>query len=400
MFVENCGTIQNSRIMKIMKGITWAHTRGFVPMVATSQRYSELNPEIQIQWEKRSLQGFADDPIEKLAQDYDFLIIDHPHIGSMSESGAVLPLDKYLPSHFLHDQLVNQVGHAHENYYYNGHQWALSIDVAAPVASWREDKFDELSLELPESWSELIVLAKLGYVLLPSIPVDSLMNLYPLCLDQSPELFTKKAIIADAEVLSYALARLKELVECCDPKALQCNPISVYEILANNKSKEIYCPMAFGYSNYSREGYCEHPLTFGNVIKGPSGKPFRTTIGGAGIAVSSNCKEVNIALDYVKYVMSPLCQSTLYFDSGGQPGHRSAWLDKSTNQASRDFFRNTLNTLDESYTRPRYNGHMYFQDKGSMVVYQYLTDKISRQNCIKTLTHIYIKSMTKSFPEV
>jgi len=98
-----------------MKGITWDHTRGFVPMVATAQRYAELNPEIQIQWEKRSLQGFADDPIEKLAQGYDFLIIDHPHIGVMSEVGAVLPLDEYLPSDFLHDQYINQVGHAHEN---------------------------------------------------------------------------------------------------------------------------------------------------------------------------------------------------------------------------------------------------------------------------------------------
>jgi multiple sugar transport system substrate-binding protein len=77
--------------MKTMKGITWDHTRGFVPMVATSQRYAELNPEIQIQWEKRSLQRFADDPIEKLAQNYDFLIIDHPHIGAMSEVGSVLP---------------------------------------------------------------------------------------------------------------------------------------------------------------------------------------------------------------------------------------------------------------------------------------------------------------------
>ena len=379
--------------MKIMKGITWDHTRGFVPMVATSQRYAELNPEIQIQWEKRSLQGFADDPIEKLAQDYDFLIIDHPHIGVMSEVGAVLPLDEYLPSDFLHDQYINQVGHAHENYYYNGHQWALSIDAAAPVASWREDKFAELGLKLPESWSELIALAKLGYVLLPSIPVDSLMNFYTLCLDQSHELFTQKATIADAETLSFALARLKELVECCDPKILQCNPIKAYEILAGNKEKEIYCPMAFGYSNYSREGYCDHPLSFGNVIKGPSGKPLRTVIGGAGIAVSKTCGDVNAALDYVRYVTSPSCQRTLYFDNGGQPGHKSAWLDKRTNQASRDFFRNTLKTLEESFTRPRYNGHMYFQDKGSMIVYQYLTEKISRQDCIKTLAHIYIESL-------
>lgn len=379
--------------MKTMKGITWDHTRGFVPMVATSQRYAELNPEIQIQWEKRSLQGFADDPIEKLAQDYDFLIIDHPHIGVMSEAGAVLPLDEYLPSDFLYDQLINQIGHAHENYYYNGHQWALSIDAAAPVASWREDKFAELGLKLPVSWSELIALAKLGYVLLPAIPVDSLMNIYPLCLDQSNDLFIKETVVADSKILEFALSRLKELVDCCDSKSLQCNPIKVYEILSNDKEKEIYCPMAFGYSNYSREGYCDHPLTFGNVLRGPSGNQLRTTIGGAGIAISKTCRDVNAALDYVQYVTSPSCQRTLYFDSGGQPGHRSAWLDEKINQSSRNFFQNTLETLDDSYTRPRYKGYMYFQDKASMVVHEYLTEKISMHECIKTMNIIYIESL-------
>jgi len=379
--------------MKTMKGITWNHTRGYVPMVATSQRYAELNPEIQIQWEKRSLQGFADDPIEKLAQEYDFLIIDHPHIGAMAETGAVLPLDEYVPSDFLHDQYINQIGHAHENYYYNGHQWALSIDAAAPVASWREDKFAELGLKLPESWNELIALAKLGYVLLPAIPVDSLMNIYPLCLDQSNDLFRNKTVIADIEILEFALSGLKELVDYCDPKSLKCNPIKVYEILANNNEKEIYCPMAFSYSNYSREGYCDHPLTFGNVLKGPSGNQLRTTIGGAGIAISKKCTDVDVALDYVRYVMSPSCQRTLYFDSGGQPGHRSAWLDKRTNELSRNFFQNTLETMDNSYTRPRYNGHMYFQDKASIVVHEYLTEKISIHDCVKTINSIYVESL-------
>ena len=63
--------------MKKMKGITWAHSRGFTSIVAVSQRYSELHPEVEIVWEKRSLQKFADAPVEKLAEAYDLLIIDH-----------------------------------------------------------------------------------------------------------------------------------------------------------------------------------------------------------------------------------------------------------------------------------------------------------------------------------
>ena len=54
-----------------LKGITWNHSRGFTSMVATAQRFSELNPNVEITWEKRSLQAFADEPINELAKRYD-----------------------------------------------------------------------------------------------------------------------------------------------------------------------------------------------------------------------------------------------------------------------------------------------------------------------------------------
>jgi hypothetical protein len=42
-----------------LKGITWNHSRGLLPMVATAQRFSELYPNVNITWEKRSLQQFG-----------------------------------------------------------------------------------------------------------------------------------------------------------------------------------------------------------------------------------------------------------------------------------------------------------------------------------------------------
>ena len=76
-----------------LRGITWNHTRGFVPKVATGQRFGELFPDTEIVWEKRSLQAFADFSIAALAQDYDLIILDHPSIGEAAEHGLVLPLD-------------------------------------------------------------------------------------------------------------------------------------------------------------------------------------------------------------------------------------------------------------------------------------------------------------------
>ena len=45
-----------------LKGITWSHSRGFTSIVAVSQRFSELHPDVEITWEKRSLQEIADAP--------------------------------------------------------------------------------------------------------------------------------------------------------------------------------------------------------------------------------------------------------------------------------------------------------------------------------------------------
>ena len=44
----------------------------------------KINPDIQIKWDKRPLQAFADRPIEEMAFDYDFMVIDHPHVGEAS----------------------------------------------------------------------------------------------------------------------------------------------------------------------------------------------------------------------------------------------------------------------------------------------------------------------------
>ena len=61
----------------ILRGITWNHTRGYLPLVATAQRFSELNPGIEIVWEKRSLKAFEEYPVERLAADYDLIVLDH-----------------------------------------------------------------------------------------------------------------------------------------------------------------------------------------------------------------------------------------------------------------------------------------------------------------------------------
>ena len=49
-----------------LRGLTWNHSRGYLPMVATAQRFAELHPDFDVVWEKRPLKSFDEDPVESL----------------------------------------------------------------------------------------------------------------------------------------------------------------------------------------------------------------------------------------------------------------------------------------------------------------------------------------------
>jgi multiple sugar transport system substrate-binding protein len=59
-----------------LTGITWNHTRGYLPLVAAAQRFADRDPSVEIIWHTRSLQEFADAPIERLAESFDLLVLD------------------------------------------------------------------------------------------------------------------------------------------------------------------------------------------------------------------------------------------------------------------------------------------------------------------------------------
>ena len=143
----------------ILKGITWGHTRGLVPMQATAQRFEELNPSVEIRWKKRTLQEFADKSIDQLAQEYDLLVIDHPWIGHAATKNIFSALDDLLPLEFLEDQKNNSVGQSYLSYNYLGKQWALPTDAATPVAASRKDLLQEKGLEVPKTYDQLLDLA-------------------------------------------------------------------------------------------------------------------------------------------------------------------------------------------------------------------------------------------------
>lgn len=355
----------------LLRGITWNHTRGFLPMVATAQRFHEMHPHVRIEWSIRSLQAFADEPLSKLARAFDLLVIDHPSIGAAAAQGLLAPLDSALDHEFLCSQAAHSVGASHRSYAYNGRQWALAIDAAAPISGWRPDLLAKAAVRLPSTWDELLSLARQGLVALPGLAIDSLMHLYMLCaaLGEAPFLHPGRWISQD--IGTGALQLLRELLQLCDPACMDRNPIRTWELLASS-DRIAYCPFAYGYSNYCREGYAPHILEVGNLPYFDAHTPLRSVLGGAGLAISSCCAHQSLAAEYARFVASPGCQQSLYFDAGGQPGHRSAWLGETINQRCNGFFTRTLVTLDNALLRPTFDGYMCFQDSASPLVHHYL----------------------------
>ena len=354
-----------------LRGITWNHSRGFVSVVATAQRFCEMRPEVEIVWEKRSLQEFADALIQGLAEDYDLLVIDHPWAGYAAYSQVLVPLQEIIPVDFMADQAANSVGHSHPSYIFNGNQCALAIDAATPVASYRPDLLQRYGLEKPQTWSDLLELARQGRVIMPAIEIDTLMNFYMLCATQGEAPFVDDDWAVSDEMSLRALEQLRELASLCPRDIFNWNPIAVYEALSRREDY-VYCPFAYGYSNYSRAGYSDNVLVFDDMVDIGGHGRCQSTLGGTGLSISTGCKSVEVARDYAMFSASPVIQRTIFFENGGQPGHRGAWTDDEVNRRSSNYFRNTLPALDRAYLRPRFPGYLHFQDQGGAPIRQYL----------------------------
>jgi multiple sugar transport system substrate-binding protein len=205
-----------------LKGITWDHTRGYLPMVATAQRYWEQHG-VKITWHKRSLQEFGNFPLQRLVDKYDLLIIDHPFVGYAENHTVLLPLDTCIPADYLQDQEVKSVGASFSSYRYGGHQWALATDAATPVASYRPDLLARHNLNLPETWEDLLEFAATGLVIVPSIPIDSLMNLYYIYASWNVPLF-KNDLFVERDAGAWGLEQLWQLIHRCPLECLERNP--------------------------------------------------------------------------------------------------------------------------------------------------------------------------------
>lgn len=376
-----------------LRGMTWDHPRAYEPLLTASDEFAKSHPGVAIQWEKRSLQAFADHPLADLAARYDLIVIDHPHVGQAARERCLLPLDGAGHDDELTTLARQSLGVSHSSYHWDGRQWALALDAAAQVAAYRPDLLEVY----PRTWHDVLTLAKAGRVLWPVKPVDALMSFFTLAANFGKPCAQGDLLIAvdDGRCVLDAMKRLCDLIprEC-----LAMNPPQTLDRMSTEDTFA-YCPLLYGYSNYARPGASgmnesgQCLVRFADIPALGMNGPVGSTIGGTGMAVSAASKHIETAVDFAFFICSADVQRGIYFKSGGQPANAMAWDDPAVNAASSHFFADTRQTLDHAYLRPRHDGYMTFQDRGGDLVHAHLSGHTSADQTIHDLNDAYRASL-------
>ena len=172
--------------------------------------------------------------------------------------------------------------------------------------------------------------------------------------------------------------------------SLDWNPIQLYDYMSTNDGIA-YTPLAFCYTNYSRDGFRKNKLGYYNA-------PGITNavLGGAGIAVSAKSKYLNEAAQYAAWICSAEIQSSVYVIEQGQPANIVAWKSDFANELTNNFFFNIFDTLTNAFVRPRYSGWPEFQKWLGETLHAYLKDDTDPVKVLDHLQEAYKLSYKKS----
>lgn len=375
----------------LLKGITWDHPRGFDPLVATSDSFSNTHGNIEFQWARRSLRSFGESSIEELADEYDLLLVDHPFMGEAHEKGLLVPLEEQLSAKFLADQKANSVGPSFDSYCYGGHQYALPIDAAAQVAAYRPDLLDGLEDDLPQSIQDIYELGNRLpenlKILWPLGPTDCWCSLLSLCAQLTGGEFFDLQTGVDVQVGSTVLEELRSLLPILHEQSLDYNSIQALDAM-QARADIAYVPMVFGYSSYAQPQLSGHVIRFTNPPCYP-GAQKSSLLGGVGLAISARCAHRDEAAHYLSFVLSPDIQTGEYFANSGQPGHLAAWKSPRVNESCSHFFSSTLETLEKAYVRPRVPGFHDFQESAGALLHSEMTKNLSAKETMVALNDRY-----------
>jgi multiple sugar transport system substrate-binding protein len=346
--------------MTTYAGLTWDHPRGKHALVAAGVRERDSGSGLDVRWETQPLEGFESRPIPELAERYDMIVLDHPHLGEAIAGDALIPLDTLVSTKLLDDWERDSVGPSFGSYQLDGHQWALPLDAATQVAAYKPSAIDTP----PGTWDEVEGLSKRAPVALSLAGPHALLTFASLCVALGEPLDPTTPELLGEDIASHAFTLLRAIGGRVPSETLTMNPIALLTHMRDS-DRVTYCPLVYGYVNYSSPTlkFADAP----RATRDPDARP-GSTIGGTGLALTRRCKPTPELLAHVEWLMSDDAQRHFIPDHDGQPSRRDAWHDEALNARTADFYRATVDTIESSWVRPRNRGYIAFQTCGSRIV--------------------------------
>lgn len=372
--------------MIVLNGITWDHDRGLLPLLETTKSFQKLHPDIEIHWKKRTLQEFGDFPVEELAKKYDLLLIDHPFSGEAYEQNILIDFNQYMSAEQMKIREEQEIGSTHRCYNYKGRQLALSVDASAMASVYRKDLLEKENLALPDSFDGIIELAeKTGQVAAPLCSTDIWCIFLSLGAAKCGQSFITWDGLA-WEAAKWSIERIRDLYKAVVPESILYSPVQIMDRMSQENTI-VYAPFCFSYVNYAWRNR-KYPLRFTTV---PLWKEAKTEciLGGVGIAVSANSRNIEAAVSYAEYVTRPDVQENEYFLSGGQPGQKNAWLSRRNNELTNNFFQSTFRTVADAYVRPRFPGWNLFQEKSCTIINEDIRLGVGAEETVQKIQNIF-----------
>jgi multiple sugar transport system substrate-binding protein len=340
-------------------GLTWDHPRGYHAIEAAAA----VAATMELRWERQSLEGFEAHPIADLAQRYDLIVLDHPHLGDAVAAQCLVSLESLFTAQEIAAWADKSVGRSFASYHYAAKYWALPLDAATQVAAWRPELLQ--GEPLPATWEAVIALARRRPVCMSLAGPHAALTFMSVCVamgeppaSKDPDQFVSPGVGAEAFAIMAAIHRYATKL------AAGKNPIGILD--AMTQSGEIaYCPLIYGYVNYAAAASGRPAVRFSDAPAVRAGGVPGSTLGGTGLAVTRRAVVTPELLSHLRCLMSEQTQRCLIPRHDGQPSARSAWCDPDVNSRWGNFYRDTLPTLEAAWVRPRYKNFIKFQGEAS-----------------------------------
>jgi multiple sugar transport system substrate-binding protein len=372
------------------RALTWDHSRGYNALAAAAACLDPDRDGLAIEWDKQPLEGFESHPITDLCGRYDLVVLDHPHVGEAVQAECLIPLEEVFGADVIADLEKVTIGPCLSSYRFAGSHWALPLDAATQVMASRTDLLDGAAA--PLTWDEVGVLSeKTGKVALSLAGPHAILSLLSIATtygeppaERDPDLLVSRKIGRQA---FYLLAELAAR----GPKSVaEKNPIGILGHMAVNEDV-VLCPLIYGYVNYAAPENGK-PIRFSNAPRATAdGRP-GSTLGGTGIGISRRCPVTAELKKHLLWLMSEEAQTHFIPAHHGQPSRRSAWSDAKVNERWGNFYRDTAETLEAAYVRPRHAGYIAFQSEASALLREAFDRRRKAEAVLDDLQSFYCQS--------